>query len=97
MMSLVKLAPEIAALHPAMKKLAPIGYSFGADLTINERYRIDTAWFAEHAGHRLIAVDEYGRCYDECGEYFSYCDCEHRRKCRRTSGHADRHHDERDD
>ena len=98
MMALVKIAPEIAALHPTMKKLDATyeRVRSATSLTINGRYSIYTEWFAAHAGHRLIAVDEYGRCYDECGEYYSYCECGHRRTCRRKTGHEGRHHDERD-
>lgn len=55
MHSLIRHAAAVAALDPLMQEstvaVLELRTSFGV---------VDTAWFAEHAGHRLAPVSEYG-------------------------------------
>lgn len=52
---------------------------------------LNTSWFAKHAGHDLVARNEYGRCDDECGEWFDCAGCRHRAACSLPKGHAGEH------
>jgi len=96
MMSLAKIGPQLADLAPVLETLRDAAYS---DVRLFLRYNdapVDFAWFAKHGRHRLMAVDEYGRCRDECGEHYTYCECKHRRMCRRPKGHDGLHDENRE-
>jgi hypothetical protein len=96
MMALAKVGPQIADLAPVVRSLGEASYS---DVRLLLRYNdasVDFEWFAKHGRHRLMAVDEYGRCFDECGECFTYCECKHQRKCHRPRNHDGLHAEKRD-
>lgn len=60
-------------------------------------WKFDAKWWAEHGDHRLVAIDEYGRCDDECAERFDCKECGHAKWCRRTKGHEGDHKDKKDE
>ncbi len=96
MLVVAKMGPTLAAMAPTIHALREASVS-GVELLLGyDRWRVDFDWFAIHGHHRLTAVDEYGRCHDECGDYFSCGECKHQRKCRRAKGHAGGHADKRD-
>jgi hypothetical protein len=64
---------------------------------LSHGWRLTPKWWAEHGDHHLVAVDEYGRCDDECAERFDCKECGYSKWCRRTSGHDGQHRDKRDD
>jgi hypothetical protein len=93
--TVIKQAKSLAALAPLMADL----HSTWADAAFylnHQRDRIDFAWFAKHAEHRLTVRDEYGKCVEECGEYFPCGACGHRKRCMRLAGHDGDHDENRD-
>jgi hypothetical protein len=54
---LIKHAPAIAALAPLIDDP---GTFYELELNAG-RWRIDISWFAAHARHELVPIDEYGR------------------------------------
>lgn len=95
MMTLARKGPELKRIAPLMKELGKTG-----EVRLVVRYNdraVNFEWFAVHGDHRLRAVNEYGECIDECGEYFTYCECGHRLKCHRNKGHDGKHAEKRDD
>jgi hypothetical protein len=67
------------------------------DVAISTPYgTIEPSWFAAHADHELVPIDEYGKLATECGSYsFEECDdCARRngrRHCARPAGHEGAH------
>jgi hypothetical protein len=51
--------------------------------------------FKRHLGHELVPQDEYGRCSDDCGEYFHCSSCRNTRTCHLPKGHDGEHAEER--
>lgn len=100
MAGLCKLGPQIAAVAPLMRAIDAIEGAIYIDAHLHlqhDRYPIDFAWFEVHGNHRLLVRDEYGRCTDECAEYYQCETCAHRKCCRRTKGHDGGHSDKRDE
>lgn len=96
MIGLAKLGPALGAFAKTMREIGSIQ---GSDPSLPlqfDRLRVNFEWFEVHGSHRLIARDEYGRCFDECGEHYSYCECKHQRRCRRPMKHEGLHAEERD-
>lgn len=54
-------------------------------------YRIDTQWFAKHAGHRLSPRDEYGYLDTQCRDDSICAHCGHRGHCLLEDGHEGEH------
>ena len=97
MMHVAKCGPELAAMAPLIAKLRAGVICGDVNLKLGyDRWPVDFAWFEKHGSHRLIAVDEYGRCVDECGDYFACDACAHRKLCRRPKGHVGEHSEKRD-
>jgi len=72
-----------AAAIAALRDLAPF------DVTISYfRHDISAAWFAEHAGHELRPIDEYGRLDGQCHKRAGCRDCGTLRACVLGHGHA---------
>ena len=85
MAALCEHAAAIAALQPLFKM------GFDIELNIPGTYTvIDVDWFAEHAGHRLVPINEYGALLDQCVEYVR-CSCGNARRCERERGHDGEH------
>lgn len=81
MQAWVRHAPAIAGLLPLMRE--PY-----ADLSLKayESY-VDVSWFAEHAGHELGVIDEYGRMLNQCSHYVVCTGCESQHHCLRKHEH----------
>jgi hypothetical protein len=45
------------------------------------------SWFAQHQGHRLTLIDEYGRVDGQCQKYASCSHCGKRDQCALRDGH----------
>jgi hypothetical protein len=56
--------------------------------------RIDPAWFAQHKGHKLVPISEYGDLLTQCAEYVT-CSCGSTRRCALDAGHEGGHTAER--
>lgn len=96
MSALAKSGPAIAAFAPVIEAL----YKAGASPTLHlawSRAEIDFKWFVVHGSHRLVPIDEYGRCLDECGVIFTCGACQHEQKCRRKQKHEGQHDHRRED
>lgn len=76
----IRLAPQLAALGFAAKSAV-----IHARVTIDHD-DFDLAFFADHAGHKLVPHDEYGRDDDQCLKHVT-CDCGHRHARRLDDGH----------
>lgn len=48
---------------------------------------LSPAWFKAHAGHKLVAKNEYGDLDGECAKSFGCKCCGHRRRCSLPEGH----------
>lgn len=59
-------------------------------------WSINAIWWVQHGHHRLVAVDEYGQCDDECSERFECKTCHHTEWCKRVKGHDGEHDKVRD-
>lgn len=68
MVILIKHRDAIAALAPLLTECRDIEFRvyYGG---------IDAAWFAAHAGHKLIPHDEYGRDLDQCRDRVDCASC----------------------
>ena len=82
-------AKEIAAVDSFMKATDRAGYFI--DFHFGSGSLIQTAWFAKHAAHRLVPVDEYGKIDDECGMRITCPACGKDDHCRRLAGHDGDH------
>jgi hypothetical protein len=45
-------------------------------------------WFLQHRGHRIVAEDEYGIVFGECGKNQRCACCAHSFFCRLPTGHG---------
>lgn len=96
MVTVARSGRKLAQLAGVVRKIQESTHS---DVSLKlglDRLRVDLAWFEKHGTHRLIAVNEYGRCFDECGIYFSCGECHRDRQCHRPDGHEGEHSEERD-
>ncbi len=97
MVCLARLGPKLADMAVVIREIEASSLWMNATILLGvDRWRLDFAWFATHGAHRLVAVDEYGHCFDECGEDYSCEACQHRATCRRQKGHEGPHNDDRD-
>jgi len=86
---LCKHAAAIAALVPLL------GETRLLTVELMTMYgRIEAHWFAQHAGHRLVPINEYGDFIGQCAEYVD-CACGSRRRCTLHHGHEGEHKPER--
>lgn len=84
--SLIALLPELVKVEPVMRILDENHWRFEV------QFPFDLAWFAaKHQGHDLIAVDEYGRYFDACGQYFLCPCCGHATHCKLPLAHEGDH------
>ncbi len=77
----VQHAGAIAGLLPLMRA----HWSDVSLTTYNQT--IDVSWFAEHAGHELGVIDEYGRLLDQCEHRVKCAGCDHQHNCLRKRAH----------
>lgn len=105
-----KLMRELAKLGPTIKKMCelmsvlddlgrpPLNLYCEPRIQLDDggRLRLAARWWVEHGDHRLVARDEYGRCDDECGEFYNCDSCGTSKCCRRTKNHDGDHADKRD-
>lgn len=83
MRAIVRAAPALAAFAATE---ALLGETL-VDVEVTcSKGRLRTAWFAKHAGHRLAAVDEYGRVDGTCGKRLE-CECGRGHYCKRDKDH----------
>ena len=104
MRAFAKAGPELARLakawldlEEAMKKTAAWS-GFDGFITLRDTSygrRLAPKWWAEHGSHRLVAVNEYGQCDDECGAWFKCGTCEHSMTCRLPTNHQGDHSEKR--
>lgn len=85
MRSLIRHAPAIAALLPLLEESR-----HGVELKTYYGV-VDVKWLAEHAGHRLQAIDEYGRLDDQCHHNWTCVACSSSHKCERGLNHEGDH------
>jgi len=84
MAALCRHAAAIAALAPLFADPG-LGHM---DLGLQTSYgRIDPDWFARHAGHRIVPIDEHGGLLTQCAVYVD-CACGSSRRCTLTAGHG---------
>jgi hypothetical protein len=87
MAALCRHAAAIAALAPLFEDP---GLGFWELELQTPEGRIDPRWFAEHAGHRLVPIDEYGHLLTQCPVYVD-CAGGSPRRCTLDYGHAGDH------
>lgn len=64
--AITRHADAIAALVPLFEEQSTWGT---ASLTVNSSDgALDPRWFAEHRGHKLVPINEYGQRADRCPE-----------------------------
>lgn len=81
MAELCKHASAIAAIAPTISALDCLG------MELRTRFgRINTSWFSEHAGHRLVPINEYGALLGQCPEYVE-CTCGSHQRCTLAADH----------
>ncbi|WP_405490417.1 hypothetical protein [Nocardia sp. NBC_00511] len=84
--ALISSLPEVVKAEPVMRTLNETFWRFDV------QFPFDLARFAEqHNGHDLIAVDEYGKFFDACGEYFLCPCCGHSTHCKLPLKHEGDH------
>lgn len=80
-----ELIPHLAALaqsEPALDLLGRHVYDL--------QYPMGLVSFAkQHHDHDLIAVDEYGVLYRDCGRAYACACCKHPQNCQKLRGHED--------
>jgi hypothetical protein len=84
MAALCKNAEAIAALVPLIRDGGALG------LEVRNHGEVDTQWFAQHLGHRLVPINEYGEALGECSERVD-CACGSPMSCKREYGHVGEH------
>lgn len=85
---------ELLCKHAdAIATLAPLVASDGCVELRTLWGRIDPAWFAEHRGHKLVPISEYGDLLTDCTEYVQ-CKCGSRQRCTLERGHDGDHNTE---
>jgi hypothetical protein len=107
MQALAKLGPQIKKICEAMAPLEaldkpPSSIYCNPRVVLNadspsRLWPLDTSWWIQHGDHRLVARDEYGRCDDECGEWYQCSECKTSKCCRRMKGHANGHGEMREE
>lgn len=66
MLAIIRDRNALAALAPASKSLPNF------ELRIGYNYMVDPCFFLEHAGHRLVALSEYGEVIESQKELDDY-------------------------
>lgn len=75
----------------AIANLAPLLSETTMMITLHTAYgRIEPSWFAKHAGHRLVPINEYGHFMEQCAEYVT-CACGSNQRCGLKVGHNGDH------
>jgi hypothetical protein len=82
---LVKHSKVISALAPLEEEF---GYSLS--LSFGGYGEVDVRWFAKHAGHRLVPINEYGGYMDQCHEFVK-CRCGSSSRCTKLPDHEGEH------
>ena len=83
MLSLVRHADAIAALHAAI-----VDPDTCVELVTGPAgRRVDTAFFKKHQGHQLRPVDEYGRLSGNCARRVECPSCGTYHLCKLPEGH----------
>ncbi len=78
MVLLCEHAKALGGLAPLLSRFA----RHSTDVELRTPYgRIDAAWFAKHAGHRLCPIDEYGALLGQCAKYV-ICVCGRSERCK---------------
>jgi hypothetical protein len=81
MATIIRHADVIAALVPLMNDL-------GHWIEFKSYYGdIDPRWFAQHRGHRLRPISEYGHFLEQCATYVK-CGCGSSQRCKLDDGHV---------
>lgn len=71
--------------------LAPLLASNRDDVELRTYWgRIDADWFAQHKGHKLVPISEYGDLATQCPEYVD-CKCGTTRRCTLEREHTGEH------
>ena len=79
MAMLCKHADAIAALAPLLTD--------HMDIELRTYWgRINPSWFAQHKGHKLVPISEYGYLLTQCVEYVK-CACGSMQRCTLDAGH----------
>jgi hypothetical protein len=78
MATLCKHADAIAALAPLLAEGSVTLHTYWGD--------VDPRWFAQHKGHKLVPISEYGDLLTQCIEYVT-CTCGSMRRCTLDAGH----------
>lgn len=90
MRDLVAHASQLAVVGKALGTINKMtGHvHIDARLTINDVYKFNVGWFAEHGSHHLRPVDETGHLDNQCAKVVECKCCGVRNWCRRDVGHA---------
>lgn len=72
---LIAARTALENLAPSLKVLeeGPFPYWSEVRLKMGEHNRLFAGWFAEHQGHKLAVINEYGQLYPECMKRFTCC------------------------
>ncbi len=83
MAKLIKYADAIASLAPLLATVP--------DVVLHTPWgEISASWFAQHRGHDLVPISEYGNTLTQCTEYVG-CTCGTQRRCSLECGHDGPH------
>lgn len=91
MLSLIKNAKGLAVVHDVISMIcAETSYAYYEGMRISS-HRIPTEFFAKHHDHKMVPINEYGECLDECAERYKCACCETTLKCCLPTGHEGAH------
>jgi hypothetical protein len=88
MWTLIKHADAIAGLAPLFCEW---GSGVGLEFCLSSYGAIDPAWFAQHRGHKLEPISEYGYLDSECRGWVTCSECSHHRNCTLERDHEGPH------
>lgn len=84
MVTLISHAGAIATLAPLLRECRD-------EVKLDTYWgRIDADWFADHIGHKLVPISEYGDLLTQCHAYVE-CVCGSTRRCARDRDHDGAH------
>lgn len=81
MLTLCANAAAIAGLAPLLDAERWI------ELKVAHYGDVDVRWFARHASHKLVPVDEYGRLLGQCRKYVACSECSTQHHCKLDADH----------
>lgn len=91
MRTLIGCADALATLGAALIQVDNANQRTSIECEVSvSGYRFDPLWFAQHSGHKLRPVNEYGELDEQCGEWVK-CECGAQQRCKLDVGHDGEH------